>query len=460
MSTNAKTTKEDNQSTEYIGKKQFKRWLLSKSGGGINKDKPKSVKAYTDNLYYFWQNLEVNEGVILNSSEKKLREIFSGQSETEANCLDVIAYFIFQEKPCYVFTITDAIRRLIPLKKCRQSHKDNLNSYLNKYEKFLRSGKLRFPDNQTFNEAILKAAEKIEKTIPIKELHKIDGVRILASVLGEKKFIQHAIEGSYFFSTEIVGDRIKELQRQFEDINKMNQKGAVPGIKNDKIPRIPIRYTKRKKSTNNDEQEEMISNIEEQNEQTTKNEEIETDGKIKYLLNWVDLGKRKPKQGTLKIGDWNVPVVLDMNGNNPVRSQIKLYTGYYSANKAEDNIFQNFIISHIWGQAYDPRFFTSLWNIVLVPEWANGLLDKQGKEDSLASKFKATIMAVCSELYKDFFSNDMIWSEYNMSAPQIINPSDVQTGYYKINIIGKKSNNEILGPITKEIKKIQKGEDR
>jgi len=48
----------------------------------------------------------------------------------------------------------------------------------------------------------------------------------------------------------------------------------------------------------------------------------------------------------------------------------------------------------------DPRFYTNLWNIVLVPAWANDLLDKVNPDlGSLTSKMRNTYMAICDRLY-------------------------------------------------------------
>ena len=69
-------------------------------------------------------------------------------------------------------------------------------------------------------------------------------------------------------------------------------------------------------------------------------------------------------------------IIIDGNGNAKVCQMINEYTGYNLAYKLENKPFVNFIISHIWGRAIDPRYFTNFWNIVLVPAWVNHLLDK------------------------------------------------------------------------------------
>lgn len=123
------------------------------------------------------------------------------------------------------------------------------------------------------------------------------------------------------------------------------------------------------------------------------------------------------------------PIIIDSDGNKAVRVLIEDKTGY-SVSKGKSSIFQNYKISHVWGRAYDPRYFTNLWNIVLVPAWANDLLDKNTVEKTLESKFKSTIMRICWVLYFDSSNNNSIdnklWKILDMKdCPKNVNEEDI-----------------------------------
>ena len=177
-------------------------------------------------------------------------------------------------------------------------------------------------------------------------LDKIDGVRVLIEILGEAKFIKLVIENSYFFDKKIVDD-------QRNDIFKKLGKQPIPARK------------------------------------TTKTQSGNPGVGVNTKIGNLDI---------YQINGCNIPIVLDKDGNEQVRKLIKSKTGYTIS---EGNcIFKNYIISHIWGKAYDPRYFTNFWNIVIVPAWANSLLDKNSDDkDSIEYKLKETFKKICVELY-------------------------------------------------------------
>ena len=224
-------------------------------------------------------------------------------------------------------------------------------------------------------------------------LAKIDGIVALANEIGEDKFIKWAIEQSYFFDPIIVADRMNKLIKDLG--NKTTPLPARKTTKNDK-----------------DAEEGYFHS--------------EIDGNTYYID-----------------GDIKIPVTLSKDGNDFVRSLISNETGF-TVGAGKDNIFQNYIISHLWGRAYDPRYYTNFWNIVLVPAWANSLLDKNGEEGSLASKLKATFMAISKKLY---MAKGVNWNGLNMTEPQIPNKDDVRKGDYSIKILCKKDNKGKCTPI-------------
>ena len=224
-------------------------------------------------------------------------------------------------------------------------------------------------------------------------LAKIDGIVALANEIGEDKFIKWAIEQSYFFDPDIVAERMNKLIKDLG--NKTTPLPARKTTKNDK-----------------DAEEGYFHS--------------EIDGNTYYID-----------------GDIKIPVTLSKDGNDFVRSLISNETGF-TVGAGKDNIFQNYIISHLWGRAYDPRYYTNFWNIVLVPAWANSLLDKNGEEGSLASKLKATFMAISKKLY---MAKGVNWNGLNMTEPQIPNNNDVRKGDYSIKILCKKDNKGKCTPI-------------
>ena len=127
---------------------------------------------------------------------------------------------------------------------------------------------------------------------------------------------------------------------------------------------------------------------------------------------------------------------------------IKDRTGYALGATSDKKHFRNFIISHIWGHAIDPRYFTNLWNIAIVPAWANHLLDKD-ETGTLGSAFKATIQKIIIDLYKLGDNKNYDWKSIEMDAPTF-NEEEVLHGNYQINTIDRIADKETLGKIRKK----------
>lgn len=136
---------------------------------------------------------------------------------------------------------------------------------------------------------------------------------------------------------------------------------------------------------------------------------------------------------------------IDTNGNAHVRSVIRRFTKY-SVSEGAESIFLNYNISHIWGNAVDPRYFTNLWNVALVPAWANDLLDKATAPPStLASKMINTYKAIANRLYQ-LGSLPLQRIGINASDLAVIK-DDVIEGTYTINIINKRHSKYVPGQI-------------
>lgn len=136
---------------------------------------------------------------------------------------------------------------------------------------------------------------------------------------------------------------------------------------------------------------------------------------------------------------------IDANGNSKVRTVIENLTGY-TVSAGESCVFTNFKISHIWGNAQNPRYFTNLWNIVLIPAWVNDLLDKPtAAKGSIASKVLNTYKAICEQYYN--IKNLPLHQIGLNPNPTVDCPADKVRGTYILNSIGAKGNNQ-YGNIT------------
>lgn len=91
-------------------------------------------------------------------------------------------------------------------------------------------------------------------------------------------------------------------------------------------------------------------------------------------------------------------VKIDKDGNNEVRSLINRLTGITISQGANSSIMFG-KISHIWGEAINPLFFTALWNIVIVPAYLNDVLDKNDGTHPFVSKIKEIYKAICWKEY-------------------------------------------------------------
>ena len=231
----------------------------------------------------------------------------------------------------------------------------------------------------------------------------IDSMNGLIHVLGAEKFIKMAIEQSLFFSNDIVKNQFSIISSQSEPKDS--------GFLYARASTSASSYSTKNLS------------------QYYQKEYVNGAYSCDVIIN-----------GTIAGGGGR-----KYNENHHVQAKINDYTGYTLI--GDHSILKNYIISHIWGQASDPRYFTNFWNIVLVPAWANFLLDKNPPKASLASKFKATMMAICEKYYS---MNNMNWSSLSMNKPTNISPTDIKHGNYCLQIINLKTGSQKLGNITND----------
>ena len=341
--------------------------------------------------------------------------------------LDLIGVFAIENDRLYVNALFEEWKAFIENKN-QNNLKTVLNrlSYLQKYRQFVETivyGKKRLSkeDNEILNE-IRNVLPSVRDSINNSQNPKVDGMDSLIEYITTKQFIKLAIESSYFFSPKLVKERVDEIK---DYINMHKKVDPAFSAGNYKVKYLPARYS----------------------EANGGHERDESAGEVYFKLPnasqrlcviYQEGARGKNKEcGANTCGGGN--------GNARVCQLIKDRTGYDLGTTTNKKHFRNFIISHIWGHAIDPRYFTNLWNIVIVPAWANHLLDKD-EEGTLASTFKATIQKIITELY-DF--NNFDWASIQMTPPSY-NNKEVISGRYQINIIDHKSGNAPLGKIWKK----------
>ena len=238
------------------------------------------------------------------------------------------------------------------------------------------------PPVPTLSPAVLKAAKGVAKG---KLEGIIDGTNTLVNgALAHARiiFVKLAIESSLFFSADIVGERCNELSKMFN--SKAN---------------VPARYT---------------------------------DDKT------ICTAPVKGRPAVYNINGKSYNVIVDKDGNDFVRKLINDKTGY-TVSTGKSSIITGYVIFHVWERAFDPRYFTNFWNIVLIPSWAYEPFGGFGTSiRGLASRLQNTIMAICEKLYAGTACH----------IPPVSNPKDVVHGTYEVSVINKKSSLP-LGAITK-----------
>jgi hypothetical protein len=173
----------------------------------------------------------------------------------------------------------------------------------------------------------------------------------------EDAFIEHFVKSCLFLPKGIVQEKANEL---------------LDNIKNNR--EVPIRYGKN-----------GIKEFFAPNKKALGNK------KEKELKNIANNEGLFFKEG-------NVKVFLDGNGNQSVVNSIKEKTGYIINTFNRD--FFNYTLSHIWAKTtHNPYYFSSLWNVVIIPDYLNYIMDKPRDQDKINEKIQELMKAICIELY-------------------------------------------------------------
>jgi hypothetical protein len=184
----------------------------------------------------------------------------------------------------------------------------------------------------------------------------IDGIDQLVSLYGgQEDFIKAFIESTLFIPPEIVQARNTEIVDIYQSGSK-----------------LPIRYSP--------SHHEVLG--------------------IKNKAEAIAL-TRYNKSHLPKYPAFNIKI--DNDGNHENRRQIKLRLNQ-TISMGKNSSIKNYIISHVWGLASHPLFFSSLWNIVLVPAHFNYLMDKDPDSHRAVGLVKDAIRNICISLYKPYNS--------------------------------------------------------
>lgn len=178
----------------------------------------------------------------------------------------------------------------------------------------------------------------------------------------EEHFYKHFIDNSLFFGKEVIDEQVKIFKENI--VNKDS---------------LPVRYTMKTKDhfeyeNNNDK---IVKN------NSTKSFKNRKDAKI--FAKKIDLIHKKTK----------IKVSIDGNGNYNVKRTIE---------KDPSINFKNRMICHIWGKTHHPLFFSSLWNVVLIPTYLAFLTDKPQKDAKIIEKIQLILKAIC---YKNYEPNSL-----------------------------------------------------
>lgn len=194
---------------------------------------------------------------------------------------------------------------------------------------------------------------------------------LIDSIVGEsdidsqqrlRRLAEHMVSHSFFFPREIVDEQHKKMIVALE-----------------KNEPLPVRYS------------------------TVSDCYCDSDANLLEAKTKADLSKTP---GVFyRFRESRIPVAIDSDGNRSVRKLIKDFTGHIISQGATSTITYA-TISHIWGQAFNPLFFTSLWNIVIVPTYCNPILDKTDdvSEDDEFSKEVAYINKVYKKICYEYYN--------------------------------------------------------
>ena len=123
-----------------------------------------------------------------------------------------------------------------------------------------------------------------------------------------------------------------------------------------------------------------------------------------------------------------VSIIIDYDGNDFVRTAIHRYTGVWVCENNRVNMLRNYVISHIWPDTADPFYFSSLWNVVIIPAHCNDIMDKDPKSHHVVAAIQNLFRAICYLLYNPNnyltdIENILKQSNPEIRIPRVAEPS-------------------------------------
>ncbi len=229
-----------------------------------------------------------------------------------------------------------------------------------------------------------------------------DGLDILIDVFSSHgiSLEKHMVENSIFICPDKVEEQMNDLKYLLRKLNQPNEpnyyyikKGK---SKFDGNTKLPVRFS------------EDADNV----------KYLDVTGKdMRTVITTAKIGNKKCKKldvytqiypGAIPSGvvpvspmaDYRgLPIIIDYDGNDFVRTAIRRYTGVWVCENNRVNMLRNYVISHIWPDTADPFYFSSLWNVVIIPAHCNDIMDKDPKLHPIVAAIQNLLRAICYLLY-------------------------------------------------------------
>lgn len=213
----------------------------------------------------------------------------------------------------------------------------------------------------------------------LEDINENDGIQSILSLFEtEKEFINYFFSKILFFGVENVKEQAEELKKKIKNKEK-----------------IPVRFSTKSK--------EHFYFFDEVDKKKTRTKTFKRRKDAHEFSSSRDLFHKET----------DVKVITDKDGNYYVRNEILNYTGYRVSQGAVSD-YKNYTISHIWANTSNPLFFSSLWNISLIPQTLSFILDKSKSNSKLVKKIKIITEILHIELYQlNSFLDKKIISEKN-----------------------------------------------
>lgn len=226
----------------------------------------------------------------------------------------------------------------------------------------------------------------------------------------------HMVENSLFICPDKVKEQMDDLMNLLRNLGKPNNYIKKGNFK------LPVRYSASLKKTKNIFVEYydvygkplVVHDCRQGYAMTSKND---------VFTKITD----KSSSVTVVYDYKGITIVIDPNNNNFVHTAISKYTGV-KIGRGESNTIRNYIVSHIWAKTYDPFYFSSLWNVVIIPAHCNDIMDKGMNTHPIIPVIKELYKAICYLLYNPNsyltdIENILKQNYPNVQIPRIAAPS-------------------------------------